>query len=179
MSGCLSTTPLSRAARILVFPWRWERCFDALNVPIYIITHGSYFASTKWRMVGPIAQAHAHIHFLSLSRVSTAKGSYRWEYRRSAFITRGTGSTRSSFHLAKLRGAGNRKRRRRISRLRHTGRCFEGLWNGRQIAVDSTWFPSATNLDGKEIPRTWKRGRTAIISAFEICMRAPLSWWRL
>lgn len=126
--------------------------FDALTIPIYIITHGSYFGSRKFKLAASLLKRMRNIHFLCLSG-SLCDALAGMGIARECVHNAGYGidtaffAPRASDEAPVIASAGTATRD-----YATLIKASEGLGADVKIAADSTWFPAATDLDGSRIP---------------------------
>ncbi|MDR3709145.1 MAG: glycosyltransferase family 4 protein [Capsulimonadaceae bacterium] len=126
--------------------------FDALTVPVYIITHGSFFGSRKFALVCQLLRRVSTVHFLCLSD-ALCQRLIGLGIPADRVHNTGYGIDTGFFIPNQLEesplivsaGAASRDYATLIA-------ATDGLGVDVKIAADSAWFPHSAGLDGKELP---------------------------
>ncbi|HEY3332557.1 MAG TPA: glycosyltransferase family 4 protein [Capsulimonadaceae bacterium] len=130
---------------------------DTLNIPIYIITHGSYFGSPKFNFVAALVRRAANVHFLCLSETLCSQLTSTFRIPESRVHNTSYGIDTDFFHPAEqpvttsvpiIASAGTAFRDYRTL----VAAC-DGLEADVKIAADSAWFPLAIDIEDDQLPR--------------------------
>lgn len=131
--------------------------FSRARVPIFIITHGSYLGSPKFNAVASILRRMGWVRFLTLSETLRTDLVSRFRIPQDRVINASYGIDTKFFTprpapvgaqpLVVSAGTANRDYKTLVTALKPMRVPVK-------IAADSTWFPSAVDIEGAKLPDT-------------------------
>ena len=123
------------------------------TTPVFIIIHGSYFGSKKFRHFAKLLHGTPHVHFLCLSESLRRQLTEDFEIPKHRVHNPGYGVDTNFFRPKKsdespvIASAGTASRD-----YKTLVQASEGLSLGVVIAVDSAWFPTTVDIAHDDIP---------------------------
>jgi glycosyltransferase involved in cell wall biosynthesis len=124
------------------------------TTPVYVITHGSYFGSPKFRWLMRVVRRMKQVHFLCLAESLCTALSAKFGMPCDQVHNTGYGVDTDFFRppsepiagpLIVSAGTATRDYRTLV-------RAVDGMSVPVKIAADSAWFPTATDLAGETVP---------------------------
>ena len=124
------------------------------RAPVFIVTHGSFFSSRKFRALCHVVRRLPFVHFLGLSESIRQTMISRFGFPAAQVHNTGYGADARFFQpiagavtsrLVVSAGAANRDYRSLIE-------ASAGLDARLTLAVGSTWFPAKVDISGKNLP---------------------------
>jgi glycosyltransferase involved in cell wall biosynthesis len=125
---------------------------NRIRVPIFIITHGSYFASKKFKYVAAILRRSSNVNFLTLSDSLKQQLISVFGFSKDQVQNTGYGVDTEFFKPEPLAsvpvivsaGTANRDYHSLVA-------ASEGLGIDVKIAADSAWFPVAVDIENRDL----------------------------
>lgn len=127
--------------------------------PIYVITHGSYFASPKLRLLMTVLQGMANVYYLCLS--GTLRDTLLETYRLPASQVHNTsyGVDTAFFQPMEAQSVGAATPRPIVASAGTANRDYRSLVMAAtsldaevKIAADSAWFPASIDITANRLP---------------------------